>query len=292
MPRREVAGQPSLRQGGGDAKAVNAVAHGVAVAVPVADHHRQTGSHCLDRRDAERLLDVVGEAAEHISRGPCSGALSGLAAVECDHPHARAELCSGLSERLGNVLVGMPAALHQHDILAGLERLRGLLQRLIHRQRMRLGVKRQPTHEQDDVGLFTGAQLLACGGAGLGIEYEVAGVDAQRDHRQLRQHQSLHAQALHQMVHLRLEDALDIGLDRGAGADHGIPRLHWCRHPFGDGVHGTVGAGGVGDPAQTPARVPKQRAVPRVFTNSGAGVVDAAGLRQRPQLGAGQCVDR
>ena len=289
--RRVAPGQIGAQTGGrhqrGHAKAVHPVAHGVAVAVPVRHHHGQARGHGLDGHDAEGLLDVVRQRTEHVGPGPGRAALRGVAPIQRHHPHRRAGQRRRLGVGLGNELVGVPAALHQHHLLpTGRRSLRRLLQRLVHGQRVGLGVERQPAHEQHHQGLGVHAQRTPGLGAVTLAVGEILRVDAQRNHRQLRQHQARGAQALREVVHLRLQQPLHMGLHGRAGADHGVPGLHGRGDPLRQRVHGPGAAGGVGDAAQAPGRVAVRRTLPGVVADARARVV------HQPRLGQGRQVLR
>ena len=60
MPQREVGAEARLWHQRRYSEAVDFIAHGVLVAVPVGDDERQARGHRIHRRQAETFLDVVG----------------------------------------------------------------------------------------------------------------------------------------------------------------------------------------------------------------------------------------
>ena len=84
----------------------------------------------------------------------------------------------------------MPAALYQHNFFASGSQCGGrLLQRLVHGQRMRLGMKRQAAHEQHHQRVVVYAKRLS----GIGFlffgKFKILGMNAKRNNRQHGQHQ-------------------------------------------------------------------------------------------------------
>ena len=103
-------------------------------------------------------------------------------------------------------------------------------------------------------------------------------MDAQRNHRQLRQHDARDAQALSQGIGLRLQQAHDVVFDRIGGADHCVPGLDWRGEEAGDRVHGRGRSRGVGDAAQAPGPVAESGPLPGRFADARAGVIDQTRL--------------
>jgi len=115
----------------------------------------------------------------------------------------------------------------------------------------------EPVHEEEDQGLGIHTERISgLGFLCLGVG-EILGMDAQRYHRQLRQHELADAQPVLQVIHLRLHQALDVVLHRRAGANHRIPGLHRGGDEVRQGIHRAGTAGGVRDAAQAPGTVPE-----------------------------------
>ena len=130
MAQSQVCGQAGLGHGGADAKAIYLMAHGVFVAIPVADHHRQTSGHGFNGHNAKGFLNVVRQRTKHIGTSPCRFAVFGFAAIERDHPHAGASQLGCIGIRFSDEFVGVPAAFNQHQLLA--RGLCGRFNRLVH----------------------------------------------------------------------------------------------------------------------------------------------------------------
>jgi hypothetical protein len=163
-----------------DQDAVLAVPHRLAIAVPVGRNDRQAGRHRLDRRKAERLLDVVDQRGEEIADRPDVGAHLGVAAVEEVAGHRRAEVLGAFLEDLLDVVVAEPADLHEVNL--GLGPLLRRLERAIHREGIGLGVVGEPADEQRHDVLGADLEFLAPARARglhrLGRGVEIGGVDA------------------------------------------------------------------------------------------------------------------
>jgi hypothetical protein len=155
--------------------------------------------------------------------------------------------------RIPDGVIGVPAALHQHHLPAGA--LNGLLQRLVHGQRMRLGVERKAAHEQHHQCVFVRSEAPAGRIATTRREYEILGVNTKRNDRQLGQDHARNAEPGPQVIRLRIQKMLHMMLDGGRGANERVPGLHRCRQKVDDRVGGVCRSRRVGDAGQTPALV-------------------------------------
>ena len=97
-------------------KALHPIAHGVAVAVPVAHHHRQPSRHRLHRCQTEGFLGIVDQGKKQIRRSPTATHNLRVLAIKEVHRHVR-----GMA--LGRLLVaavvtlttGEPARHHEME---------------------------------------------------------------------------------------------------------------------------------------------------------------------------------
>jgi hypothetical protein len=290
MAGGQIDAQPRRRHHGGDAEPIHPVAHGVAIAIPVADDDRQTDGHRLQGRDPEGLLDVVGQRTEHIGCGPGAAALLWIAAIESDHPHIRADAAGGLLVGLLDGRIGVPATLEQHHVAACFRR--SALQRLVQHQRMGLGMEGESPQVQHHQGVLPASEDLAGVGPLAGRDLEIVAVHPQRNHGELRQGEARAAETLAQVGHLAFEQPLHPGAHRLAGADQRIPGLQRRCRELDDGIHRPCGADGVGDAAEAPAVMAEQTALPGLLPQNRSRMEDETGTGQVAQMGAVHDVDR
>ena len=227
------AGRPPL---GGNQDALDPVAHGRAVAVPVADHDRQARGHRLDRRDAEGLLDIVDQRQEDVGGGPQVFQARAVVAVDEAHLDVGGVPARGLLVELPVLLAGKPAGQGEGDSPAS-RRLRDL-HRLEHRLRKGLLEVGQPPHPQNQHVVFGHAEPVAAPRPRLGPVRqlgETARIDAQGNHRQPRPRRRRAAGSRRKMLAPSGEHRLQGVADAGRGADQRVPVVH--RRHLGHGDH-------------------------------------------------------
>ena len=140
---------------------------------------------------------------------------------------------------------------------------------------------RQPTDEQEhDLGGREPQGGSRRGALALG-DGEVVRMDAERNHRQVREREALGAEALGEIVRLRLEDHPDRGPHGGRGADQRIPRLDRRREHVRDLAHGALVRRGVGDAAQAVGRGDGVlQPAPRIRRDPRIGPIEQSGAAQ------------
>ena len=136
-------------------------------------------------------------------------------------------MLSAVSKGPLDVFVGVPTTLDQQYGLACL--LDRLLQGLVHRQRVSLGVKGEPTGKEHDQGICPNSKLLSGGLTLIWSEGKIAGVNPKRNDWQPRQDEALGPKVLPEVLLLSCEQTLYVILDRGRGADQRIPGLNRSR---------------------------------------------------------------
>ncbi|MCR5873388.1 hypothetical protein LRS10_03770 [Phenylobacterium sp. J426] len=169
---------------GGDAEAVLAVAHRVAVAVPIADHDRQAGGHRFQRGDAEGFLDVVGDGDEQVGGGPAGAVAGEVLAVDEYRSHAGAVAGGSVGICLGRLRIGGLAGKGKDDLVPcgpgrGFEALE-------HLEGVCLGVKHEPAGREGHDLVVRDPELPTRRDALTRTEVEIRDMHPQRDHRQLR----------------------------------------------------------------------------------------------------------
>ena len=235
---------PCWGRQGGDQQAFLTVIEQGAIAIPIAEHHRQAGGHGLDRRLAEGLQDRVREREKHIGRRPTAAHQGLVVAVEqVDRHRGGMGANGGFEARPVALLIREPTGhqkVHRHTAALG---------RLLEGQQHRLGeglVKpAEPTHPEHGHGIGAQAQLLAQTAAGFavgGLGGEPGHIDPDRDDRQLGQAQLPGPGALGQIGPHVVEHGVHGCLHGWRRADHRIPGLQRCQQ----GAEHLVALGGHG----------------------------------------------
>ena len=78
---------PGMGGQGGHPEALHPIAHGVAVAVPVAHHHRQPSRHGLHRGQTKGFLGIIHQGKEQIRRSPTATHHLQVLAIKEMHRH-------------------------------------------------------------------------------------------------------------------------------------------------------------------------------------------------------------
>jgi hypothetical protein len=285
---REIKAGARIGHHGRDAIAVHAVAHGVAVAVPVADDARQSGRHGFQWRQAERLLHIVRERDEDVGGGPGVKLVRRHAAVQHGQRHGWAQLRGRLVEGLVDGLVDEPAAQHEVDAAAVLRRLAECREHLL---RMGLGVERQAAEKQKDDVAGLDAQAPAHGIAAGAFDVEVGRVHAERNQGQLRQLEALGAEARAEVLGLALQHAAHAVAHDARRADHGIPTAHGRHEQVREARHHRVAGRRVRDAAQAVAARAGGLASHQARTGRGVavgGIVECEAVRHAASSSTGR----
>ena len=150
----------------------------------------------------------------------------------------------------------MPAAFHQQNFFACCLHAAGrLLKCLVHGQRVRLGMKRQPAKIQNNQGVLVNAQIIFGFGLLSLVKFKILGVNAKGYDWQHGEHDFANAQPVLHVMNLRLQEALHVVFHCGAGAYNCIPRLNGCSDELCQCVHSACRRRSVRNAAQTPSRV-------------------------------------
>ena len=234
-PGGKVAPEARAGRGGGDAKAVLAVAHGVLVAVPVGDDARQAGGHRLDRRQAIGLLDIVGKADEEVGDRPDRIADVRLAAIDVQVDHRGTERAGlGVERHFLRLRLG-PAGIHPIDGPAGGDR--GFFQRQRHQRRVHLCADIEAADIERDRGVGGNPQPLAPGRPAFRRHRELLGIDPERDGDALQFLAPARAKFLIEVLAHLVQLRLDARPHSRGGADQGVVVLKRRHQQIGDRPH-------------------------------------------------------
>ncbi len=196
---------------------------------------------------------------------------------------------AGFRKRIGDELIGVPAAFDQDDPAGGRAAPPcGALERAVHGQRMGLGVKREPAQKQHGHVLGSETEGGARAAPLVGRKREFPALDAERDHGHLGRRDLGRAQVFPKVFDLRAQDRQHDVAQGGRGADQRVPGLQRRGRQGRDRVHGHRRGNRVGHPAQAPSARVDRVPLPRRFGERGAGIEQAprlgeTGDRFRPQ---------
>jgi hypothetical protein len=170
--------------------------------------------------------------------------------------------------------------------------LRSLFEAQVHRQRVGLGMKRQAADEQHHHVVVANAKRAAGGVAGHGVGGVGAGVDTERNHRQLRPCEAGGAEPAGEIALLLDQHPLDRVAHDAGRADQRVPFLDRRRQQPGDPVHRPGRCRGVGDAGDRVLALAAAAPPPCRRGQARVGQVQRPGCARRAGVGLIQPVHR